>query len=96
MEKSYNITIQTPLGNENGKIIFIINNGTLNGTLEIMGSKNNFSNGEIRDNTFEFSGEIRKLITKRPYKVNGTFEDNSLTAFADTKYGLLSIKGKEI
>lgn len=52
MEKSYNITIQTPLGNENGKIIFIIN--------------------------------------------NGTFEDNSLTSFADTKYGLLSIKGKEI
>lgn len=94
MIKIYNITMKTPFGIKQGRITFIIKDESLTGVLEGMGSKNEFYNGKINGNNFEFSGEIRYLITRIQYSAKGTLNNNMLSASVNTKYGLFSVTGK--
>jgi len=93
MNGTYSITMQTPMGLEKGTITFAQDGEALSGSLNILRGSNAFSGGHIEGNAFEFSGEIKKLITKIPYTAKGTIEGDHLTAVADTKYGKLSIEG---
>ncbi len=64
MNENYNITIQTPMGAEKDTITFVVDGDVLSNLLNIMGEKNDFSNGKLNGNEFEFSGKIKKLIKK--------------------------------
>lgn len=63
MNENYNITIQTPMGVEKDTITFVVDGDVLSGLLNIMGEKNNFSNGKLNGNEFSI-GKIKKLIKK--------------------------------
>jgi hypothetical protein len=93
MNGTYNITMQTPVGMEKGTITFSQDGDVLSGSMNILRSSNVFSDGKVEGNTFEFSGEIKKLITKIPFTAKGMIDGDLLTAVADTKYGNLTIKG---
>lgn len=86
--------MKTPFGIEQGKITFIINNESLRGILEGMGSKNEFYNGKIKGNNFEFSGQIRKFIVNIQYSAKGTLNNDMLSASVNTNYGVFSVTGK--
>jgi len=60
MNENYNITIQTPMGVEKDTITFVVDGDVLSGSLNIMGEKNDFSNGKLNGNESEFSEEIKK------------------------------------
>ena len=93
MTKIYNITMQTPFGTQQGRITFIINNGSLSGVLEGMGSKSEFKNGKINGNNFEFSGEFRSLLARIQYVAKGTLNNNIISASVNTNYGVFSVAG---
>ena len=94
LTKIYNITMNTPFGIQQGKITFVIKDESLTGTLEGMGSKSKFNNGKINGNSFEFSGQIRTLITSIQYTAKGTLNNDMLSAAVNTKYGVFSVIGK--
>ena len=86
--------MNTPFGIQQGRITFIIKDEYLTGALEGMGSKSKFNNGKINGNRFEFSGQIRTLITNMQYTAKGTLNKDMLSASVSTKYGVFSVTGK--
>ena len=48
MDGIYEISINTPMGPMRGKVTLKTNGDTINGMLEIMGMKNNLSNGKVK------------------------------------------------
>jgi len=92
--KIYNITMNTPFGIQQGRITFMIKDKSLTGSLEGMGSKSKFINGKINGNSFEFSGQIRTLITNIQYTAKGALNNDMLSASVSTKFGVFSVTGK--
>lgn len=60
MNEKYNITMQTPMGVEKGTITFVVDGDVLSGSLNIVGEKNDFSNGKLNENKFK---KRHKLVT---------------------------------
>lgn len=94
MIKIYNITMKTTFGIQQGRITFIINDKSLSGVLEGIGSKSEFYNGKINGNNFEFSGQIRSLLFRIQYVAKGTLNNNMLSASVNTNHGIFSVTGK--
>lgn len=95
MIKSFKVKANTPIGTKEGIISFTIKGKSLSGTIECMGEKVNFSQGTFLNNTFEFSGVVKKFFHKIPYTAKGSIENNSIMGTAFTNYGNISINGTE-
>jgi hypothetical protein len=85
--------MKTPFGIQKGRITFIINDKSLTGVFEGMGSKSNFINGKINGNNFEFSGQIKTLFARIQYVAKGTLNNNILSASVNTNHGTFSVTG---
>lgn len=96
MIKIYSITMKTPFGIQQGKLTFKINGNSLSGTLDGMGTKTEFHNGTFNGNNFEFSGQIKNLLTRIQYVAKGIINSNMLSGSVNTKYGVFSVTGKLI
>jgi len=92
----YAITMKTALGPKRGTLTLSSEGDRLSGLLEIMGQKNERSNGRIIGNVCEFTGEIKTLMGKISFVVRGTIEDGKLNAIAETKSGKMEINGMQI
>lgn len=94
MNGSYNITMITPLGPEKGTILLNADEEKLSGILKIMGNEKEFT-GTAKGNSFEFSSELKKLITKIPFSAKGTVNGDTMEANIDSKFGQMKIIGKK-
>lgn len=95
MEQKYAIKMNTPIGLEEGTITMAIDGDNVSGILKVMGSDNNFD-GKINGNEFEFSGSIKKFISKINYSAKGTIDGNELKATAQTNFGVMTIEGNKV
>lgn len=93
MEGKYYISMQTPMGLEKGTIEFVVNGNRLSGTLIAKGVTSTFYGGTVRGNEFEFSGELKKMISRIAYTAEGRVEGNNLTAIVYSKFGSFTVKG---
>ena len=59
MEEIYYGSIQTPMGEIQGKIMFKTTGNKLEGYIETKGMKNYFTNGKVEKNHYVFSGSGR-------------------------------------
>lgn len=94
MIKIYSIKMKTPLGIQQGRLTLKINGKSLSGTIDGMGTRSEFHNGKFDGNSFEFSGQIKNLISRIQYFAKGVLNDNMLSGSVNTKYGIFSVTGK--
>ena len=59
MDGIYEVSINTPMGPMNGKVILKTNDNMLEGILEIMGMKHTLSGGKVKGNQCYFKGNIK-------------------------------------
>lgn len=88
--------INTPMGNTKGRIKLETTNDKLNGYIEAMGVKNNFSNGTVKENICEFSGNIKYFLINIQYNVKANIQGNKLKAVANTNQGTFNIEADKI
>lgn len=93
MTRVYSITMQTPMGIQNGTLTLINSGSILSGTLDGKGIHSNFNNGKIINNKFEFSGQLTKAFFNISYCASGILNSNSLIGSVKTKYGTFIVKG---
>lgn len=79
MERTYDITINAPLGIRFGTMTFNCSDSEVTGTINAFGNHDNFtgqidSNGEI-----EIKGKITSLINSVPYYAKGVINDCGLS-----------------
>ena len=91
----YDVTIATPMGKMDGKVVLNINGTALSGKITFMGKENEFSGGTIEENgNVSFKGDLKTPIGKMPYTIAGTVAGGKVKATAKTKMGDLAIESK--
>lgn len=94
VEGKYNLSLNTPIGEITGTLELKKINGSLCGTLETMGTKNNFTGGTVEGNKCAFSGEFKTPIGPITYEILGIVEGDNLDIYAETNKGRFKISGK--
>ncbi|MCI8444126.1 MAG: hypothetical protein HFJ37_03000 [Clostridia bacterium] len=95
MEEIYYGSIQTPMGEIQGKIMFKTTGNKLEGYIETKGMKNYFTNGKVEKNHYVFSGSISYLLGKIKYEANAKIENGMLQAVVNTNLGKFNLYGKK-
>lgn len=93
MNSTFNITLNTPFGPQNGVLTLTDDKGILSGSIRAMGKTNYFKNGSMVDNSFMFSGMLDVGIFKFSYTAKGSIVGNVLKAVATTNSGTFQISG---
>ena len=95
MERKFSITMHAPLGVRHGTMSFNEENSTIDGTLEILGSKGTFQGTITEDGTVEFSGEMASRLHSFHYIANGTIIHSVLKLNVSGDRYSLCITGEE-
>lgn len=91
----YDVTIATPMGKMDGKVVLNINGTSLSGKITFMGKENEFTGGTIDENgNVSFKGDLKTPIGKMPYTITGSVAGNVVKAVAKTRMGDLAIESK--
>ena len=96
IEGTYELILNTPMGNIPCKIGLWHENGNLNGSMEMMGSKSYFSGGKVENNKCIFSGNFNTPMGNINYSILGIVEGDMLNIFAETNKGRFKLEGKRI
>ena len=93
VDGTYQVRMRTPLGVKYGELILHSNDGTLNGSLVVMGKKNIFEPGTTDGKNFNFKGKIQTSVGKTDYVCSGSVNGDELSGIAKTKKGDLALNG---
>ena len=96
LDGTYELTLNTPMGNIPCKIKLWQEKGSLSGSIEIMGTKSYFANGKIEENKCIFSGQFNTPMGEINYNILGIAEGNKLIIFAETNKGRFKLEGHRI
>ena len=97
MNGTFNISLKTPMGQKNGTLTLIDENGTFSGSLYALGKENPIRNGKSSGKNFEFEGTLRAgIMGKIDYTAQGTVIGDVLQATAKTKFGEMQINGTRV
>ena len=96
---TYSITLQTPMGREQGLLTLQEKDGMLSGSIQTKGRVNRFDAGrcavsEHGGMRFSFQGILSLGFIKIPYTARGTVQGDTLKAVADTRFGSFPFQGK--
>lgn len=91
----YRVSIETPMGAMDGKVVANIDGASLSGTIRFMGKDNAFTGGSIDEsgNLF-FQGTLKTPMGGMNYAITGTLAGGVIDAVAKTKMGDLKIRSK--
>ena len=96
MDGVYNINFNTPMGKMKGKLYLKSNGEQIEGTLDIMGMKNNLTGGKVKGNQCYFKGEVKNNALNITYEVMGQLVGNKLNIYAKTNMGEFKLQGNKI
>lgn len=93
MEYTYNIVMQTPLGEKKGILHLKINNEKVSGLLDILGKENLFT-GEIdSDRRAILNGSIETIVSTFKYTAKGYIHEDTINLTLYGRQGAFNISG---
>lgn len=96
MDGVYETKINTPMGGINAKIALKQSGNTINGMVEIMGSKNALNGGKVEGNKCYFTGEMKNNMLSLKYNITGELVGNTLNIYAKTNMGEFKLQANKI
>ena len=78
MDGIYQVSMNTPMGKIDGKVILKTNGKNIEGILEIMGMKHNLNSGKVKGNQCYFKGNIKNNAMSLQYEIMGQLQNNIL------------------
>ena len=96
MDGLYEFTVKSPMGNIKALIKLVTNRNILNGYIEVMGKRNEFSNGIINGNNFSLKGKAATGMMNIQYTVIGNVQGDILNLSAQTNMGNFNLQGKRV
>lgn len=92
---TYDVIVETPMGDKEGQTTLNIDNGVVSGTLTLLGKTNEFADGSIdAAGNVEFSGKMHTPFGKMPFNLKGTLIDGKIEALTTSKIGNFKIHSK--
>ena len=96
MDGLYEFNIKSPMGNMKGLIKLITNGNNLSGYIEVMGKRNEFTNGTITGNTLSLKGKASTGMMNIQYTIIGNVQGDILNLSAQTNMGNFTLQGKRV
>lgn len=96
MDGLYEFNIQTPMGNIKALVKLVTNGSVLSGYVDVMGKRNEFTNGMVNGNNLSLKGNISAGMMNIQYTIVGNVEGNNLNLTAQTNMGNFNLQGKRI
>lgn len=96
MNGTFNVTLQTPIGPQNGLLTLIDDNGALSGYIRAMGMTSPFKNGKVTGNAFEFSGILNTGFIRFRYVVKGTVDGDTIKGVAIANSRTFQLQGTRV
>lgn len=96
LDGTYAVQMRTVLGPKSGTLTLNEYDDKLSGVLEIMGSKNPFTEGRLIGDVCMFSGFIRTALDIVPYQAEGRVEGDTINMLYRTSKGDIKLTGKRI
>ena len=96
MDGLYEFNIQSPMGNIKALVKLITNGNNLSGYVDVMGKRNEFSNGTVSGNNLSLKGKIAAGMMNIQYNINGNIQGDNLYLTAQTNMGNFNLQGRRI
>ena len=96
MDGLYEFNIKSPMGNIKGMLKLTTNGNNLSGYIEVMGKRNEFTNGTINGNNFSLKGKASTGMMNIQYTVVGNVQGDLLNIAAQTNMGNFNLQGKRV
>ena len=96
MDGLYEFNIKSPMGNIKAFVKLITNGGILSGYVDVMGKRNEFSNGVVNGNNMSLKGKISSGMMNIQYTIVGSLQGDILALAAQTNMGNFNLQGKRI
>ena len=96
LDGTYELNINTPMGNIPCKLVLWKERESLSGRIEMMGSKSILKDGKIEDNKFAFSGNVNTPMGNINYNILGILTNDILNIYAETNKGRFKLEGKRV
>ena len=96
MDGLYEFNIKSPMGNIKALVKLITDGGILNGYVDVMGKRNEFTNGVVNGNNLSLKGNISTGMMKIQYTIVGNLQGDILNLAAQTNMGNFNLQGKRI
>ncbi|MDL2219001.1 hypothetical protein LJC04_01505 [Ruminococcaceae bacterium OttesenSCG-928-O06] len=95
MDGSYNVTVDTPMGAQEGVFTIKTDGNTFSGDFTFMGNPSELSGGTIDGNNFSIKCVINSPVGAIDATIAGTIDGDTLKANASTGLGEMPINGKK-
>jgi hypothetical protein len=96
IDGTYEITTQTPMGAQAGKLVLKTDGDTVTGTMEGMMGADPIQNGKVNGDEFEGMVEAKSPMGPLKITVKCKVEGDTITGTANTPFGPAPIKGKRV
>lgn len=96
MDGLYEFNIKSPMGNIKALVKLITNGNTLSGYVDVMGKRNEFSNGTINGNNLSLKGKVSAGMMNIQYTIVGNVQGSTLNLAAQTNMGNFNLQGQRI
>lgn len=96
MNGLYKINLNTKVGDLEGLIYILTKDNNLNGYIEIMGNKTEFSGGKVDGNNLFIKGKARAGLITIKYEIHGEIREDMLIIKANTNMGSFATIGKKV
>lgn len=96
LDGTYKVTVQTPMGAQQGKLTVTTSGDTFSGCLETASGTSDFSGGSISGNTLQWRAETKTPLGAFDVGYKAVIEGDNLTGKAETPFGSAPMKGTRI
>ncbi len=96
MDGLYEFNMKSPMGNMRALIKIVTSGNSFSGYVDVMGKRNEFSNGVIQGNNLYISGNITAGMMNIKYNISGFVQGNILNLSAQTNMGNFNLQGTKI
>ena len=93
---TYEITVQTPMGSQRGKLTIRTSGNTFSGSLETASGDSKFTGGIIDGNMLDWQAETKTPLGSFPITYHATIDGENLSGEASTPLGSSPMKGIKI
>lgn len=92
----YNISVKTPKGYQDGKLIFKTEGTTLTGTSESAGETVELTDGVAKENEFQFKVKQQTPMGKLTVTFGGAVDGDAISGKVKTPLGQMPFEGKRV
>ena len=96
LDGNYEISVKTPMGNQDGKLVFKTDGSTLTGTSESAGETVDLLDGKADGNEFQFKVKQKSPVGRLKVTFIGSLEGDVVSGHVKTPLGKVQFEGKKV